>query len=159
MIHLAFDQAQFRPPVENRIRHLLRVSAADLQAYGRIGRVEAHQDRRQPVPADRLAGRQGERAALQFADLAQEKLRAFGARQRVDRFRQKSAAGIGQLDAPTGPVKQPDAITLFQPADRRADGRGRQMQRLGGLREMFALRHGDENAQLLQRHHLFDPIE
>ena len=64
-----------------------------------------------------------------------------------------------EIDPPAGTVKQCQPVAVLQHADRRADGRRRQVKRLGRLRQVLSVGHGDEDAQLFQRHHLFDPIE
>src|SRR5471030_855174 len=132
--------------IGHRLRHLPRIVGGEAEFDLRIALAELHQQRRQPVAGDGLAGLDLQGAALQAAQLRQGALGRARTGQRDARLRQEQPAGFAELDAPPDPVEQRRAIALFQHADRGADGRRRQRQRAGGLSQMFALGHFDKDA-------------
>ena len=159
MIHDTLDKTEFRLPLQHGVSHLLGIARAEPDIDGRVFGLEAHQPRRQPGTGDGLAGRQRQRAALQVADLGEEEIGAGRPRQCRLRLRQEGRPSLRQFDAPPRAVEQRDTVALLQHADRGADGRGREIERVGRLGQVLAFGHGDEDAELFERHHLFDPIE
>ena len=65
---------------------------------------------------------------------------------------EKQPPRLAQFDATSNPIEELDPVARFQSVDRRAHRGRREVQGLGGSREVFALSHGDENPELLERH-------
>jgi hypothetical protein len=74
------------------------------------------------------------------------------ARQRRPRLLQKDAPCLAQFDAPPDAVEQLHAVARLQRLNGGAHRRRREIQGLGGAREMFALGDGDENPELFEGH-------
>jgi len=128
------------------------VADRQMQLHARMALGEGGHARRQPIGGDGLAGEQPHRAALQPRQLVQQPFGRLGPRQHRPGFRQKGRPRRIQRQPPPNPVEQPCSVPRLQRVNRRADRRLRQMQRLGRSRHMQALGHGDEDAELFQRH-------
>ncbi len=145
LVDLAFHETQVRPALDHGPRHALRIADGETELDLRIALAELHQQRRQPVAGDGLAGVDAQRAPFQAAQFGQRQLGAASHGQRGLRLGQEDAARFAQFDAAPHPVEQRRAVTVFQRADGGADGRWRERQRAGRLRQVLPLGDGDEN--------------
>ncbi len=150
----ALDQTQLGLARQHRLDHLMGVADRQMQFDARMALGEGGHARRQPIGGNGLAGEQPHRAALQPRQFVQQPLGRLGPRQHGPRLGQEGRSRRVQGQAAPNPVEQPRPVSRLQRIDRRADRRLGQMQRLGRPRHVQALGHGDEDAQLFQRHGL-----
>ena len=67
-------------------------------------------------------------------------------------FCEEDAAGFRQLDAAPDPIEQLRVMPRLQSRDRMARGGLREIQGVGGLRNVLSVGDRNENAKLLQGH-------
>ncbi len=147
---LAFREAQVGRAVENGRRDIGRVALVQHDGDVGIGGPVGHQEGRQPVAGDRLAGLDRQAPASHAAEFRQRQFAEPRAPVRRLGFGKKRAPGPAQLDPAADPVEEADAIAAFQRVDGRADRRRRQVQAFRRPGKVLALGDGDEDAQLVE---------
>ena len=95
---------------------------------------------------------QAQRAAFERVEFSKRLLRALDLGEDAARLNKQRCARFGEHDAPAHAVEQFYVVAGFERSDRMARGRLREVERARPLRHVSALRDGDENAQLLERH-------
>ena len=97
---------------------------------------------------------QAQRAALERAEFGKRLLRVLNLGEDAARLGEQRHARFGERDAPADAVEQQYVVAGFERSDRVARGRLGEVERARPFRHVSALRHGYENAQLLERHGL-----
>ena len=95
---------------------------------------------------------QAQHAALERAEFGKRPLGVLNLGEDAARLGKQRSARFGEDDAPADAVEQPDVVAGFERSDRVARGRLGEVERPRPFRHVPALRDGDENAQLLERH-------
>ncbi len=145
--HRVGHDAEIRRAVDHRERDLLAVLLVELDADGRIGRVE-----RGDVGGQELRDRRRVRPQPHDADDTGGIVRHVG-RHQVDvvqdalREALQRLAGHGQRDAARVPLEQPGAGRRFEIRDPLAGGADREMRQLGALADAAAAHDEREQRQ------------
>lgn len=117
LINPAFDETDLRQTIKHRLRH--RLGIADIKPHGHAGIefLELHQDRRQPVACNGLAGADGNFTTRQPAHFGENQFRIAHTRQRRLGFTQKNPTAFGQFNVAADAMEQLDIIKSFEILD------------------------------------------
>ncbi len=160
LIDPAFDETDLRQTVQHCLRDSLGIADIEPDGHAGIKLFELHQDRRQPVACNGLAGADGDFTARQPTHFRKNQFRIAHTRQGRLCFAQKYPAAFGQLDVAADTMEQLDIIKGLEILDGRADGGSCQTDGFGGPRQMLPFGDGDEDAELFKGHDAsFDFIE
>nr|GEU29189.1 hypothetical protein [Tanacetum cinerariifolium] len=117
-VDVALDETEIGATQQDGLRHAVGIAHFQSQVDDRISLTELHEQTRQPVTRDRLAGVDCQRAAPHLAQFRQRVFRYARACQRALRLRQENPPGVGEFDAPPDAMEQCRAVVLFQGLDR-----------------------------------------
>ena len=148
----AFNESEFSGAGLNGIGDLCGIADLKTDIDARIDAAKRNQMMWKPVAGDGLACLHGERASLQPAERAEGQFSVLDLRKDGSRFRQECAPGLGQLDAASDAIEQPDIMALLERRDSMARRRLGEMERARRLGHVLSFGNGDKDAKLVEGH-------